>query len=230
MNTRYLAALLALAAMPAFAAAPASAHEGHQAAPAAGTEQKAEPVQPLAKPAGKRDPLAYFTDTQLLTQDGKKVRFYSDVLKDRVVVMNTIFTNCKDACPLITEQMNRVRGALGKNFGKEVVFVSISSDPERDSPQAMKKFAGKHKADVPGWIWLTGKKQDVDLVLKRLGQWSQDVEAHSTQLIVWNFKADRGKKMLPNVPPEAIATQIMLVAEGESGLLPGLSVPAAKSN
>jgi cytochrome oxidase Cu insertion factor (SCO1/SenC/PrrC family) len=230
MRIRTLAALLAMAAAPALAAAPATGHEGHQAAPAAGAEQKVEPVQPLAKPTTKRDPVAYFTDTQLITQDGKKVRFYSDMLKDRVVVMNTIFTNCKDACPLITEQMNRVRAALGKNFGKEVVFVSISSDPERDSPQAMKKFAAKHKADVPGWTWLTGKKADVDLVLKRLGQWSQEVEAHSTQLIVWNFKADRGKKMLPNVPPEMIATQIMVVAEGDSGILPGLSIPAAKGN
>ncbi|MBS1171735.1 MAG: electron transport protein SCO1/SenC [Proteobacteria bacterium] len=212
MKARLLAALLALAA------APALAHEGHDAAPAA-SEQKGEPVQPLAKPT-KRDPQAYFSDRELITQDGKKVRFYSDVLKDKVVVMNTVFTNCKEACPLITEQMTKVRAALGPSFGKEIYFVSISSDPERDTPQAMKKFAAKHKADTQGWIWLTGKKQDIEYVLKRLGQWSEDVEAHSTQLIAWNFKADRGKKMLPNIPPEIIAEQIKTVAGGDSLTLP----------
>ncbi len=85
----------------------------------------------------------------------------------------------------------------------------------------MKKFAQKHKADVPGWIWLTGKKEDIEHILKKLGQWSPDVEAHSTQLIAWNFNTDKGRKMLPNVPPESIAAQIKLLASDES-LLPGL--------
>lgn len=207
-----LAGLLALAAVPAVA------HEGHDQA-AAKPAENAPATTPLAKP--KRDPQAYFTDRELITQDGKKVRFYSDVLKGRMVVFNTIFTNCQDACPLITEQMTRVRASLGDSFGKEIYFVSISSDPERDSPQAMKKFAQKHKADVPGWIWLTGKKENIDHILKKLGQWSQEVESHSTQLVAWNFNTDRGRKMLPNVPPEAIAAQLKLLADGDGLPLPG---------
>jgi cytochrome oxidase Cu insertion factor (SCO1/SenC/PrrC family) len=197
-------------------------HEGHKdgaAAPAA----TAPATTPLAKPT-KRDPQAYFTDRELINQDGRKQRFYTDVLKGKMVVMNTIFTNCKDACPLITEQMTKVRAALGESFGKDVIFVSISSDPVRDTPQEMKKFARKHKADVPGWIWLTGKKEDIDHILKKLGAWSQDVEAHSTQLIAWNFNTDRGRKMMPNVPPEMIATQLKLLASNDA--LPA-GIPAA---
>jgi cytochrome oxidase Cu insertion factor (SCO1/SenC/PrrC family) len=214
-----------LAGLLALAAVPAPAHEAHDQA-AATPAENASATTPLAKP--KRDPQAYFTDRELITQDGKKVRFYSDVLKGRMVVFNTIFTNCQDACPLITEQMTRVRASLGDSFGKEIYFVSISSDPERDTPQAMKKFAQKHKADVPGWIWLTGKKENIDHILKKLGQWSQEVESHSTQLVAWNFNTDRGRKMMPNVPPEAIAAQLKLLADGDGLPLPGAgSAPKA---
>jgi cytochrome oxidase Cu insertion factor (SCO1/SenC/PrrC family) len=215
-----LAGLLALMAIPAVA------HEGHDQA-AAKPAENAPATTPLAKP--KRDPQTYFTDRELITQDGKKVRFYSDVLKGRMVVFNTIFTNCQDACPLITEQMTRVRASLGDSFGKEIYFVSISSDPERDTPQAMKKFAQKHKADVPGWIWLTGKKENIDHILKKLGQWSQEVESHSTQLVAWNFNTDRGRKMLPNIPPEAIAAQLKLLTDGDGLPLPGAGT-APKAN
>jgi cytochrome oxidase Cu insertion factor (SCO1/SenC/PrrC family) len=195
-------------------------HEGH-AGHKAEAQKPADPaksIAPLTKP--KRDPQAYFTDRELYTQDGKRVRFYSDVLKGKMVVINTIFTNCQDACPLITERMNEVRAKLGPAFGKDVEFISISSDPERDSPQAMKKFAQKHKADVPGWTFLTGKKADVDVVLKKLGQFSESVEAHSTTLIAWNFKTDKGKKLMPNVDAEIIANQLLIVASEDPLGLP----------
>lgn len=224
------AAFVALALVQA--PAQAQGHEDHSKhMPAKGAETASPAVSvPLPSPTPKkRDPAAYFTERQLVDQNGNRVRFYSDVLKGKLVVINTMFTSCTDACPLITEQLNRVRAALGANFGKDVQFVSISSDPERDTPAAMKKFAQKNKGDVPGWVWLTGKKEDVDHILKKLGQWSQSVEAHSTQLIAWNFNNDRGRKMLPNIPPETIALQIRMLLENES-LLPGLGDPATKVN
>lgn len=224
------AGVLSLAACAAWAheehKAAAADHAGHAAAaaPAAPTA-----TVPLPSPGGKkRDPQAYFTDRTLVDQNGKWMRFYSDVLKGRMVVMNTVFTNCGDACPLITEQMLRVRKELGDSFGKDIVFVSISTDPERDTPQEMKKFAQKNKADVPGWIWLTGNKADVQHILQKLNMWSQIVESHSTQLIAWNFNTDRGKKLMPNLPPEAIATQLKLLLAGDALPLPG--IPAATSS
>lgn len=213
-------AVLAAAALPGFA------HATQEAARPA-EEGK---LQPPPKPAGKRDPQAYFTDRELLTQNGEKVRFYSDVLKGRMVVINTIFTNCKDACPLITEQMNKVRAELGASFGKEIQFVSISSDPLRDTPAAMKKFAAKHKADVPGWVWLTGSKDNVDHVLKKLGQWSENIESHSTVLIAWNFNTDRGRKMMANIPAESIATQLKLLASSDPLPLPAGTAVPGKTN
>jgi cytochrome oxidase Cu insertion factor (SCO1/SenC/PrrC family) len=215
LKTLLLAGALALPVLPP---AYAQAQDAAKAKPAG--EAAAQPggaTPPLAKP--KRDPQAYFTDLELLTQDGQKVRFYSDVLKGRMVVINTIFTNCKDACPLITEQMNKVRAQLGDIFGKEIYFISISSDPLRDTPKAMKKFAAKNKADVPGWIWLTGSKENVAHILKKLGQWSEQVEAHSTVLVAWNFNTDKGRKLMPNIPPEALAAQLKMLAGYDA--LPG---------
>lgn len=211
----------------AFALAGAHAHEDHAKSAKSTEAAPAAPVAPMAKP--KRDPQAYFSDRMLLTQDGKQVRFYSDVLKDRTVVLGTIYTNCEDACPLITAQMLQVRNKLGDAFGKDIFFVTISSDPLRDTPQALKKYAAKHSADGPGWIYLTGNKADIDFILKRLGQWSENVESHSTQLIAWSFVTDRGRKMLPNLPPELLAAQITMLASKDATIpLPGL--PAAKDN
>lgn len=224
------ASRMLVAAIAATLASPlALAHEDQhpKAGAAAAAESKpAESPQtmvplPPSQPK-KRDPQAYFTDLQLIDQNGKPQRFYSDVLKGRMVVINTAYTSCTDACPLITEQMVRVKTHLGDLFGKDIFFVTISSDPERDTPQEMKKFAQKNKADVPGWIWLTGKKQDVTHVLQKLGQWSQFVESHATHLIVWNFNTDRGRKMLPNIAPEALAAQMKLLLSDDGIRLPGL--------
>ena len=219
MKRRQLCLALAAASLP-FSAA--RAHENH--AKPADAAKAAEPSAPMAKP--KRDPQAYFTDSELVTQDGKRVRFYSDVLKGRTVVINTIYTDCKDACPVITAQLLQVRAKLADSFGRDVFFVTISSDPERDSPQALKKYAQKQSADVPGWLYLTGRKSDIDLILKRLGQWSANVESHSTHLIAWSFVTDRGRKMLPSLPPEMIAAQIALLTSDDS-LVP---LPAVGAN
>lgn len=228
VHAAWVAAFLAVASPALYAEEGHDHHAGHGATPAAPADP-AKAATPLTKPTAARDPVAYFTEREFLTQDGRKVRFYSDVLKGKLVVMNTIFTSCKDACPLITEQMTKVREALGPSFGKDVHFVSISTDPDRDTPQAMKKFARKHKADIPGWTWLTGSKEDITHILKKLGQWSENIESHSTVLVAWNFNTDKGRKMLPNAPPEAIATQLKLLA-GDDGLpLPGRLTPPPSS-
>ena len=178
-----------------------------------------QPAPPAAAPspsseakAGTRDPRTYFTDTELVTQDGRRVRFYSEMLHERVVVLNVMYTSCKDACPLITRQLNEVRSDLGDLFGSKVQFVSITSDPARDTPRAMKKFAQEQHADVAGWSFLTGSKGDVDGVLARLGAWSPSFDDHGTQLFILDVDRKRMRKMLPNLPPRAIAEAVRQIA------------------
>lgn len=212
---RYIPFAAALVA--ALAGVPVWAHSEHDAA--AKEPQQKEPVADIpAKRAAPPDARAYFTDTELVTQDGKKVRFYSDVLEGRIVLINVIYTNCQDACPLITQKLNEVRAQLGDQFGSKIYFVTISSDPVRDTPKALKDFAKKQNANPPGWTYLTGQKKNVDAVLKRLGQFSQHVEEHSTLLIAGNVPEKRWSKIRPDAPSLAISERLKLLADAGSSV------------
>lgn len=191
----------------------ASAAFAHSESPTAGAQLAAATSIPQpAVTTGTRDPRVYFTDAELVTQDGRKVRFYSDMLSGKVAVVNVMYTSCTDACPLITKQLTQVRDDLGTQFGKKVFFVSISSDPERDTPQALKKFAQKQNADVAGWTFLTGNKKDVTTILKRLGNLSENVEEHTPVLMILDVDRKLMRKMMPNLPPKAIAEAARQIA------------------
>src|ERR1051325_1899561 len=98
-----------------------------------------------ASPAQK-----YFTDVELLNQNGEKVRFYTDVLQGKTVVVNAFFTTCTSVCPPMNRNMERIQEALGDRVGKDVFLVSISVDPEADTPARLKDYARKFHAG-PGW-------------------------------------------------------------------------------
>ena len=221
MNSTMMAAAV-LAAM--LGATAATAHTEKHKPPGAAQEPATAPLAAPDAKGGTRDPKAYFTDLELLTQDGRKVRFYSDVLQGRTVLLNVIYTNCGDACPLITQQLNDVRRRLPEQFGKQVHFITLSSDPKRDSPKAMKQFAQKQSADVEGWTFLTGSKQNLDHILKKLGMYSEQVEGHSTQLIAGNVDAKRWSKIRPDASPAAIAERLSTLA-GAPG---SVEVPTAR--
>ena len=155
----------------------------------------------------------YFTDTILVTQDGEEVRFFTDVLKDQVVAINFIFTHCLGACPMITERMKMARNVLGEELGNSIRYITISIDPARDTPAAMKKFKETHKADG-NWVFLTGEKANLDNVVKRLGQYYPEVEEHSTLVIAGNVREQHWMKIMPNIPPGAIAEKFRLLISG----------------
>src|SRR5918999_5833432 len=98
----------------------------------------------------------YFTDVELINQDGKKVRFYSDVLKGKTVVVNAFFTSCTSVCPPMNRNMEKIQEAFGERVGRDVFLVSITVDPEVDTPPRLKEYAKKFQAG-PGWVFLTGK-------------------------------------------------------------------------
>jgi cytochrome oxidase Cu insertion factor (SCO1/SenC/PrrC family) len=136
------------------------------------------------------------------------VRFFDDVLKDKVVVINFIFTNCDGACPLMTHKLSLVRDRMEGQIGDTVQFVSLSIDPERDTPAAMKEFAKTHHADHDGWVFLTGKPENLDYIIKRLGQYTADVEAHSTMMLAGNVNAAHWIKIQPYDQPPAITEKL----------------------
>ena len=131
----------------------------------------------------------YFPDVPLVTQDGKTVHFYSDLLKGKVVVINFIYTKCADSCPMETAKLAQVQRLLGDRVGRDIFFYSISIDTERDTPRELKAYADKFHVK-PGWLFLTGEKADVELVRKRLGQAARPGEnsltGHSTTITIGN--------------------------------------------
>src|SRR5712691_7074524 len=110
----------------------------------------------------------YFPNVTLTTQDGVDVRFYDDLLKEKIVAINLIYTTCQYACPLETARMAQVQKVLGDRMGREIFFYSITIDPEHDTPAVLKAYAERFHAG-PGWLFLTGKKADIDLISKKLG-------------------------------------------------------------
>ena len=131
----------------------------------------------------------YFPNVELTTQDGTKVHFYDDLLKGKMVVIELIYTHCVDACPLETARLAQVQRLLGDRVGKEIFFYSISIDPERDTPVELKAYAEKYHAG-PGWLFLTGKKEDIDLISKKVGLYSapnpRNRDGHTPAVLLGN--------------------------------------------
>ena len=146
------------------------------------------PTSPERSPAER-----YFSDVELINQDGQKVRFYSDVLKNKVVVINTFFTTCKSICPPMNRNFEKMQEALGDRLGKEAFLVSISVDPETDTPTRLKEYGLRFHAR-PGWMFLTGKKENVDWALYKLGQYVETKDNHTSIFIIGNEPKGLWKK------------------------------------
>jgi protein SCO1 len=131
----------------------------------------------------------YFPNVTLTTQDGAKVHFYDDLVKGKVVAIDLIYTTCKYACPLETARLAQVQKLLGDRMGKDVFFYSITIDPDHDTPAVLKDYAEKYHAG-PGWLFLTGRQEDIDLLSKKLGLYTEpdpsNKDGHAPALLVGN--------------------------------------------
>lgn len=196
---------------------------GQKSAPPATPAQKAPPAPHDHSHMTKTEeqPSAaqkYFTDVELINQDGKKVRFYSDVLKGKTVVVNAFFTSCTSVCPPMNRNMEKIQEALGERVGRDVFLVSITVDPEVDTPARMKEYAQKFHAG-PGWIFLTGKKENLDWALYKLGQYVERKDDHKTIFIVGNEPTGLWKKAfgMANVTELVQVVESVVNDKGDKG-------------
>jgi protein SCO1 len=127
----------------------------------------------------------YFPNLPVVTQDGKTVRFYDDLIKGKKVVISFIFTACKDFCPLVTARLAQIEEKLGDRAGRDVFFVSISVDPENDSPQKLKEFADAFHVG-PGWKFVTGKLEDIRAINSKLGERMRSLTEHRNEIVLGN--------------------------------------------
>ncbi|MGH8064403.1 MAG: SCO family protein [Candidatus Entotheonellia bacterium] len=103
----------------------------------------------------------------LTTQDGHQLALKG--LRGKVVVVTFIYTSCTDACPLLTAKMAALQDDLGSDFGSKVFFVSITVDPERDTPEVLTRYAQAHGANLSGWAFLTGMPDQIRTVARQYG-------------------------------------------------------------
>jgi protein SCO1/2 len=119
----------------------------------------------------------------LTSQDGK--RFALADWRGKAVVVAFIYTECPDICPMLTQKMVEIQDELGANFGAKVAFVSISLDPEHDTPEVLKDYAQFWGAKPDGWAFLTGSPEAVRDVTRRYGVFfakKEDGSVEHTQL------------------------------------------------
>jgi protein SCO1/2 len=146
-------------------------------------------------------------DLELMTQDRKRVKFKSDVISDKLVAMTFIYTSCTTVCPVYNAIFTRLQDLLGQRLGKDVILVTMTLDPARDVPRRMKKEAKKFKAK-PGWVYLTGRKQNVDQVLRGLDAYFADFVDHPPMAMVGDGKTGIWKRFNGYPRPEHLMTMI----------------------
>ena len=179
----------------------------------------------LAEPAGVDTKLAPSTgsgtipNVDLITHENTPVRFYDDLVKGKVVLVNFMYTTCDGLCPRTTANLVRVQAALGERVGRDIFLYSITMDPEIDTPEVLKRYAEDIGAK-PGWTFLTGRRGTIERLRRRLGVSDRDpvIDADKTQhsgvLVYGNEALDRWAMMPGLTTPEFIAARVLHVAPG----------------
>ena len=154
----------------------------------------------------------YFGDIQLVNQNGETVRFYTDLLAGKVVVVNTFFTECHGSCPVMANNFRVLQDAIGERLGKDVLLISLSVDPRIDTPARLAAYARKFHAR-PGWVLLTGTKENVDHVLQKLGQTVNDRSDHTNLFFIGNLRTGLWKKAFGLAPPQEVLKVVQSVID-----------------
>ena len=163
------------------------------------------PIASASSPWGAN----YFPNVPLVTDDGETVYFFDDLIKDKIVSINFIYTTCVDICPLETAQLVRVQRLLGDRLGKDVFFYSISIDPEHDTPAVLKEYKERFGAN---WTFLTGDNDDIISLRRKLGLYVEEIQDgsnnHNVNMIIGNQATGRWMKRSPFENPHVLADQI----------------------
>ena len=203
-----MATMLFSAALLGGIEAPAAHDAHHHAAPAE------------AKPKAARVTLH---DLQLADVDGKTIRFKSEAVGNRIVVVGFIYTSCTTICPVTSavfaDVQQRLIKTLGERFGHEVKLITLTVDPATDTSERLKAYAANF-ASAAGWLWLTGEKPQVDRVLTGLGAYAADFTRHSGAVLVGDARTGDWMRFYGIPNPTDIVNRVdqLLVARSSSGL------------
>lgn len=161
----------------------------------------------------------YFPNVTLTDHNGRQVRFYDDLIRDKVVAINFVYMDCTDVCPLDIAHMRRVQEVLGDRVGREVHLYSISVDPERDTPASLRRTMRTYNVG-PGWTFLTGRQQDIDLLQRRLGlrvSPTGNLREHETTMVLGNEATGQWIRRSAYESPYNIATLLTSTLQNYTG-------------
>jgi protein SCO1/2 len=126
-------------------------------------------------PSRERIRQRYFPNLVLTTHEGRTVKFYDDLVKDKIVIFNMFYAKCEGICSPITRNLARLQQMLGNRVGKDIFMYSFTLKPKEDNVEALAHYAHMHKAK-PGWFFLTGSVADMETVRRKLGFVDPDPE------------------------------------------------------
>ena len=147
------------------------------------------------------------------------MRLYEDVIAGHVVVLHTFFASCQGTCPVMTGTLVHLQKRFADRLGGPLRFVSITVDPQNDTPQRLREHAARVQAR-PGWLFLTGSPAQVDAALRKIGQYAPSPESHTNVMIIGNEPTGLWKKVFGLSAPESIGDLVQGVLDdgaAESG-------------
>ncbi len=159
---------------------------------------------------------AWFTNVSMQTHEGRTVRFYDDLLKGKVAMINFMFTECDGICPGVMQNLTDVQALLGDRVGRDIFMYSITIDPKTDTPERLAQYAALFGIG-PGWLLLTGKKADVEQLRARLGfvdsnpRQDANPDEHTGTVRIGNEPLHRWIMVAGLARPEAIMRAVLRV-------------------
>jgi protein SCO1/2 len=160
-----------------------------------------------------------FPNVPLLTQNGEKVRFYDDLVRDKIVLLHFFLVECTDGlCPTAVANLRKVQDLLGEHMGKDIFFLSITLQPKKDTPAVLKEYSDNFDIK-PGWSFLTGKPADVEKLRRALGfvdsdpQRDKDLSNHVGMARYGNDKLERWGGVSLRSSPENIASTFQWLSQ-----------------
>jgi len=151
--------------------------------------------------------IASIPDVTLVNQRGETVHFYSDLVKGRVVAINFIYTNCAAICPMQGVTFSEVQTLLGDRLGRDVLMISISTDPERDTPERLEAWGAEFGAK-PGWTFVTGSREQIDALVQALTGAPARTGEHSSIVLIGNDGAGKWIRDYGLMPPAEMVETI----------------------
>lgn len=156
----------------------------------------------------------YFTDLPLIDQEGQTRRFYSDLIQGKTVIISSFFSACEVSCPVIQGHLAQIQAMLGARLGDDVYLLSISVDPDRDTPARLADYASRLHAR-PGWFFLTGSRAHVDKALAKLGQFVEQRDNHKSIVLLGNDRTGLWKKAFAFGPVEELLAVVRSVIDDQ---------------